>query len=321
MTSGTVIVTAVGNFIGYHVARQFAASGYRVIGSHHTPLSAMDPLRRARIAALRPTLAALVSLDITRADSVRALIAATRPCLWIHQAGLGANFASEDYDLAAANSINLLPLDPIFIGMGEIGGAVLITGSGMEYGAIASPHAEAGECLPESPYGLSRLAATLRTRQLAYRYRVPTRVARLYTVFGELDRDDRLVTRLIRRLARGEAVGLAPEVARDVCDVSDVALGYVRLAADVSHGSMFDIFNLSRGTPIPLVDLARLAARELGADDGLIFQDPSMLRVDEPPVMCGDSRKALARLSWTPRPLAEGLARLAKTEGRSALRV
>lgn len=319
MTTDAVVVTGVASFLGYHIARQFAASGYYVVGTHHTPLAAMDVLRRARIDALRPALSQLATLDIADGENIRALTAATRPRLWIHQAGIGANFASDQYDLAAANAVNLLPLAQIYAAVAEIGGAVIMTGSGMEYGAVASPQAEDAGCWPELPYGLARLAVTLRTRQLSHRYRVPTRIARVYTVFGELDRENCLVTRLYHRLARGEPVGLAPGVARDICDVSDIVMGYVRLAADIAHGPIFDIINLSRGSATSLVEVAQLVAQELGADPGLILHDPSMLRADEPPVVCGDSRKAFARLNWTPRPIAEGIKRIAKRRNRAPL--
>ncbi len=310
MTSDTVIVTGIGSFLGYHVARRLAEAGYRVVGTYCAPLEAGDSLRRTRIAALAPVVADLVRLDITEAKNVSALIAAARPQLWIHQAGIGRNFAGEDYNLADANAVNLLPLDAIYAGLGEVNGAFIVTGSGMEYGAAASPHREHTACWPDSPYGLARLAVTLRSRQLAHRYRVPTRVARVYTVFGELDREDRLVTRLIHSLARGEAIGLAPGVARDICDIADVASGYVELAAEVMHGPLFDIFNLSRGAATPLDELARLAANALSAKASLLFYDLATRRAGEPLVLCGASDKALARLSWAPQPVEHGLSRL-----------
>jgi nucleoside-diphosphate-sugar epimerase len=311
LTAETVIVTGVTTFLGCHIARAFAAAGYRVVGTFNTPPGKLDPLRRARWERVRDSLAARSPLDVTDPNQTQRLVMAEQPRLWIHQAGLGRNFASERYDLAEANRINLLPLDAIFLAMAKTGGAVLITGSGMEYGAIDCPHIEDAACWPESPYGLARLAATLRARQLAHRHRVPTRVVRVYTIFGELDGLDRLVMRLFRQLRCGARIGIAPGVSRDICDVADLADGYLRLAADCLRGPIFDIFNLSRGVAMPLFDLAQIAARQLGADPRLIFEDPSMLRPEEPPILCGDSHKALVRLGWAPRPIAEGLKRLA----------
>ena len=311
----TVVVTGVTNFMGFHLARAFAAAGYRVVGTYFTPPARLDVLRRARWDEVQASLAEAAALDMTDPAAVQALIAAAKPKLWVHQAGLGKDFAGDAYDLAAANRLNLLPLDAIFAGMGEAGGAVLAAGSSMEYGAADCPHQEAAACLPESPYGLAKLAATLRARQLAHRHRVPTRVARVYTLFGELDGPDRLVTRLFQRLKRGEQIGIAPGVARDICDVTDLATGYLRLAADCSRGPLFDVLNLSRGEAVPLLEFAALAARLLGADPALVAEDPAMLRPGEAPVIAGDSRKARLRLGWAPAPLEEGLRRLAGAAG------
>ena len=311
MKADTVIVTGIGNFLGCHVAHAFVHAGYRVVGTYHTPPERLDALRRARWNFVRPLLAQCVSLDITDSAAIRTLIETGQPRLWVHQAGLGKDFASDNYDLALANRINLMPLDAIYSGMQAVGGAVLGTGSGMEYGAAPCPHREDAACWPESPYGLAKLASTLRARQLAQRHGVPTRIVRVYTLFGELDGADRLVARLFMRLRAGERIGIAPGVSRDICDIADLAVGFVRLVADLGRGPIFDVFNLSRGEAMPLFDFARLAAQQLQSDPDLIFEDASMLRPREPAMISGDSSKALDRLGWAPRPLAEGLMRLA----------
>lgn len=317
MIRNSVVVTGVTSFLGYHIARTFAAADYGVIGTYCTPPQRLDSLRRTRWDRLQSSLTMCLPLDVTDADKVRDLIAAHRPQLWIHQAGLGKNFASVRYDIAEATRIGLLPLESIYENLAATGGALLATGSGMEYGTADCPHAEDGECLPESPYGLAKLTMTLRCRQLAHHYRVPTRIARVYTVLGELDAPDRLVARIFEQLCKGERIGVAPGVSRDVCDVADLAVGYLRIAADIARGPLFDIFNLSRGVAVPLFDLAKLAARQLQINPDLIFQDPAMVRAGESPAVYGDSRKALARLGWAARPVADGLLRLAR--GKSSI--
>lgn len=309
---GTVVVTSINSFLGYHLALAFKQASYDVVGTYHTSASAMTPLRRLRWERARASVSQCVQLDMTDANAVQMLIADARPQCWIHQTGLGHNFTSEDYDLAEATRLNLLPLTEIFSGMARIGGSVVMTGSGMEYGAAESPNQENAACLPQSPYGLARLSATLRARQLAQRFAVPTRVARVFTVFGHLDAEDRLVPRLFDNLRRGKAVGLAPGVARDICSVADVAQGFLRLASD--RGDLFDIFNLSCGTATPLFDIARLVATEVGADPALITEDISKVRIGEPQTICGSGFKAFTKLGWSARPLIEGIRHYANLE-------
>jgi nucleoside-diphosphate-sugar epimerase len=310
--SNTILVTGVTNFLGYHFARTFAGAGYDVVGTHHTPVERMEPGRRGRRDELQAASIPCHPLDVTDANAVREAIAEFRPRIWIQQAGLGSRYWSEDYDLSEANRINVMPLDAVYRGMAGAGGAVLITGSSMEYGHADSPHSEDGPCWPQSPYGLARLTATLRARQLAFRHRVPTRVGRVYTVFGEFDSPDRFVALLFERLRNGEKAAVAPGVARDICDVADVAAGYLRMAADCTRGPLFDIFNLSRGTATVLYDFALLVARQLKVDSRLVIEDPSTIRHGELPAVYGDNRRALVRLGWSPRPIMEGLARLAR---------
>jgi nucleoside-diphosphate-sugar epimerase len=85
-------------------------------------------------------------------------------------------------------------------------------------------------------------------------------------LFGELDSETRLVARLAQRLEAGQKIGVAPGAFRDICDVVDIVAGYVALAQDCRRGSIFDIFNLSRGTATELKDIALMVAAQIGAD-------------------------------------------------------
>ncbi len=306
----TVVVTGVSSFLGFHLARAFCAASWRVVGSYFTPPHEAAPLRRTRWEHLRPVLSAARQLDITDAEAVRAFIRAERPAVWVHQAGIGHNFCSDSYDLAEASRVNLIPLKAIYAGMSEVGGMVILTGSGMEYGLARVPYAEDMACWPQSPYGVSRLSATLYAGQLAHLLGVPTRVARIFTVFGEFDAEDRLVSRLLARLASGQTMEIAPGVARDICDVRDIAEGFKRLAEDCAHGPVFDVFNLSRGIATPLADIAHRAAELIGCAPGLIRTSSLAARRSEPLEMYGDSGKALARLGWKAKSADAGLARL-----------
>lgn len=310
MPASDVVLTGVTSFLGFHLAHAFSRAGFSVTGTCKTPPADMQPQRLARWRGLDTALASSAVLDITDRAALRAFILARRPRLFIHQAGLGANFASDDYDVDMATRLNLLPLEAIFASMAEVRGAVIVTGSGMEYGAAETPHREDSACWPQSPYGIVRLTATMRARQLALFYRVPARVARVYTVFGQHDEPFRVVPRIVAGLAGGETVGIAPGVARDVCDVVDVAAGYVALAGDCARGPLFDLFNLSRGEATPLRALADTIARFLGRDPALVREDPKFARANEPLILCGDSTKARERLGWAPRPIGEGIARL-----------
>src|SRR6185312_8137063 len=176
-----------------------------------------------------------------------------RPGIWVQQAGIGRDFALPNYNSALADRINVESLDGIYASLADSGARVILTGSGMEYGHVPPPCPEDAPCCPRTPYGISRLSATLRARALAERHNLTTRVARIFTVFGELDTPGRFVTRLIDNLAAERQVDIAPKTARDICDVRDVAQAYVRLAEADAGLERFEIFNVARGAAVSLM--------------------------------------------------------------------
>jgi nucleoside-diphosphate-sugar epimerase len=306
----TVVVTGITTFLGMHIAQAFSTAGWRVVGTFRTPPHRLDSLRAARWDRVAPVLHRAVALDLCHASKVRDLVEAAAPAVLVHQAGIGSGFALESYDLATAQRLHMQSLDAIFTAMARVGGAVVTTGSGMEYGDGPGSFSEEAACWPRSPYGLAKLTATLRARQLAFRFAVPTRVARVFTIFGELDAPDRLATRILERLRGGQAIHIAPSVERDICDVADVAEGFRALALDAAQPPLFDVVNLSHGSATPLTVLARLIADKLGADPALIVEDSTMVRANEAASLVGNSDKARARMGWAPHPIEHGIERL-----------
>lgn len=314
----TVIITGVTSFLGFHLAIAFDKMNYRVVGTCFTPSDNLDRLRGARLDGLRKNAIETRLLDIRDPCAIRRLIGSRMPDVWVQQAGIGRDFARPSYNLPRANEINVEALDNIYAGLAGSGCTLILTGSGMEYGLTPPPCFEDAFCLPRSPYGTNRLQATMRARQLSARYKLRTRVARIFTVFGELDSPDRLVTRLINSLAHGRDVSIAPNTARDICDVRDVARAYVRLAEEHPGLEPFEIFNICSGSSTSLREVALVTAALLEKDKGLIRENPAMMRPDELAELSGDSSKARKKIGWSASPIVGGLSRLIEQMDRQA---
>jgi nucleoside-diphosphate-sugar epimerase len=314
----TVIITGVTSFLGFHLAAAFAKANYRVVGTCFTPPDNLDRLRGARLDGLKKNAIETRLLDIRDPCAIHRLMESEMPDVWVQQAGIGRDFALPSYNVARANEINIEALDNIYAGLAGSGSTLILTGSGMEYGLAAPPCLEDAFCQPRSPYGTNRLQATMRARQLSARYKLRTRVARIFTVFGELDSPDRLVTRLINSLAHGRDVSIAPHTARDICDVRDVARAYVRLAEEHPGLEPFEIFNICRGSSTSLREVALVTAALLKKDKGLIREDPAMIRSDELAELSGDSGKARLKIGWSASPIMSGLGRLIEQVDREA---
>ena len=301
--SGRVVLTGASSFLGLHLGHAFAAAGWQVSAVHSRPLEAYGGERAERLRLLAP-LVQFVRADLRDPAALASLAETAAPALWVQQAGFADNHGSPDYDLATAHDLNVMMLPPLYRALAGTGCGVIMTGSSMEYAASEQANREDDACWPDTPYGLSKLAATLLARQLALRYGVPTRVARLYIPFGDHDNPRRLLPMAMAALAAGTPVDLSPCLQkRDVVPVADVCAGFLRLAEDLPR-TLFDIFNLCSGAARPLRDLLLDLARAKGADPSLLRFGAVPMRVGEPPMSYGDIARARALLGWSPTHLA-----------------
>lgn len=303
---GGVVVTGASSFVGCHLARGFAAAGWEVVATHSTPLDRYDGIRRARLDHAA-AVARLEALDLTDGGAIAAFVARVRPQVWIQHAGHATGYASSDYPLMDSLAVNLAPLEVLYPALAAIGAGLVVTGSAMEYAPSDTALAEDAPCLPDTPYGLSKLAETLRTRQLAVRYGVPTRVARLFIPFGPLDHPAKLLSQVVAALAAGRTVDLSAGLQqRDFVGVSDVVRGYGALVRDLPR-TLFDIFNLASGRAVALRGLLTQVAAEMGADPALLRFGALPMRPGEAPVQVADVAKAERLLGWIPVPLDQAV--------------
>ena len=302
----TAIVTGTSSFVGAHLARAFADAGYAVTATHSRPRDGYDGIRAQRLDFAAQS-AALAQLDVTDETAVKALARRVRPTLWVHHAGHAADYASPDYDAERGRAVNVQPLDAIFAAMSDSGGGVIITGSSAEYPSSDDANHEDDTGQPETPYGLSKRAETVRARDLAARTGVPTRIGRLYIPFGILDHPAKLLAQVISGLRAGTPVDLSPcTQRRDFIGVGDVTDAWLKMARDLARGG-FDVFNICSGEATELRALLLAVADALGADDRLLRFGARPMRPGEPPVSFGANAKARRMLGWTPRALDRAL--------------
>ncbi len=301
-----VVVTGATSFVGCHLARAFAAAGWRVTATHSRPLADYAGIAADRLDSLSGGVT-LARLDLRQPRSVAALVGQTAPALWVHHAGHATDYASPGYDLAGSLAVNVMPLDPLFAALRGTGCGVIVTGSGMEYSASDAACREDDACVPDTPYGLSKLAESLRARQLALETEVPTRVARLFIPFGSLDNPAKLLSQVVARLRVGQPVDLSSgQQRRDFLGIADLCAGYLALADDLPRAT-FDIFNLCSGQAVALRELLIQVAREMGASQDLLHFGALPMRPGEPAVAYGSMGKAATMLGFCPRPLDEAI--------------
>jgi nucleoside-diphosphate-sugar epimerase len=297
-----VVATGVSSFVGMHLARQFAGAGHRVVGTISKPRETYRDIRGERLRALEAS-AELVQLDVTDAAAVDALIERVAPTLWIHHAGHAVAYASYDYDLAQGFAANVAPLTHLYKSLAGKGCNVIVTGSSAEYSVSDAANREDDACWPDMPYGVSKLEETIRARQLALQFSVPTRVARLYIPFGTYDNPEKLLAQVVAGLRAGKTIELsACTQARDFLGISDLCAAYAALDADMSR-TLFDVFNICGGQAVVLREFLLDIATLMNADPALLHFGARPMRPGEAAFSFGSNEKARKILTWRPEDL------------------
>ena len=314
----TAVVTGASSFVGCHLAKEFARQGWAVTATLSRPREAYDGIWAIRLQQLEGRVS-WQTLDLRDEKAVREFIAQTGPNLWLHHAGHAANYGSPDYDLHAGHAVNVEPLAHIYAEFAKTGrGGVIVTGSSMEYADTDQACRETDECKPSTPYGRSKLEEAQTAAKLSERYRVPTRVARLFIPFGPLNAPGKVLPYVVENLKKGLPVELSPcTQRRDFLYIGEVTKAYGLLAGDLKRGGA-EIFNVSSGEAVTVRSLIEMIADRLGASRDLLGFGKRSMRPGEPEVSYGSCDKARKLLGWRPGTLGGGIAEFLRVEAAPA---
>lgn len=288
------LITGLDGFAGRHLAARLAARGDAVHGL----------VRRAApggVAAERHL------ADITDAEAVGRAVAAARPQLCFHLAGI-ASVPRAGADPAAALRVNALGTQHLLAAVARHAPAcrVVVVGSGAAYGAVeaaAQPVRETQPLAPLSPYGASKAAAEMIAMQWAGGAGLDVLRVRGFNHTGPGQGPGFVCADLGRQLvaARGPGpVGVTVgnlDAVRDFSDVRDVVDAYVALA---EHGARGAVYNVCSGIGRSIRSVLDALATAAGVAVEIAV-DPDRLRPAEVPVLVGDPTAARTVAGWAPR--------------------
>jgi UDP-glucuronate 4-epimerase len=300
-----VVVTGAAGFIGSHLCETLCASGVQVLGidcltDYYDP---MEKLRNLGDMAHLPGFS-FAEVDLRSGDLRSLLDGAT---VVFHQAGQpgvrmswGAGFS--DYCehnvkatqrlLEAAKSV----ATPRFV----------YASSSSVYGNAASyPTKETDLPRPNSPYGVTKLAAEHLCALYAANWAVPTVSLRYFTVYGPRQRPDMA----IRRLADCAVTGLPFTLfgdgrqVRDFTYVADVVSANIEAGfRDIAPGS---VVNIAGGSHVAMTELIGLVEDLAGAP---VAWERYATEAGDVQKTGGTTELAHRLLGWEPRvSLREGL--------------
>ncbi|MCU1495348.1 MAG: Nucleoside-diphosphate-sugar epimerase [Acidimicrobiaceae bacterium] len=299
------VVTGAAGFIGSHLAEQLVARGDSVLGidcfTNYYDVAAKRANVRRVSASARFELA---ESDLRTCDLVSLFSGADAIFHQAGQPGVRSSWSDGFRDYVDHNVLATQRVLEAALAAGV--GRVVYASSSSVYGnALAYPVSEADLPRPESPYGVTKLAAEHLCSLYAANYGLSTVSLRYFTVYGPRQRPDMAFRRLVESALTGQPFPLygTGHQVRDFTYVDDVVgANLLALAPEIPAGS---VMNVAGGTHAEMLQVIDLVADLVGRPVSL----------DRHPRQAGDVdrteasvKRATALLGWQPEvPLSEGL--------------
>jgi len=263
-----ILVTGGLGLIGHNVVRQLQAHGHEVVVTDTCtnygiiPQSEIDYLMVERRRRLAPS-TKIYQVDIADQVGMDNLMRSHRFDTVIHMASfprqkvVNANPMRGSY-VMSEGLLNLLELS----GRHDISRFVYISSS-MVYGDFTDDVREDAVCRPQGQYGIMKLAGEWLVRDYTRRGSFDHVIIRPSAVYGELDVEDRVISKFLLTAMRGGKLKVNGAMETlDFTYVEDAADGIV--AAALKPVARNKTYNVTKSHSWSLLDAAQLAVRIAG---------------------------------------------------------
>lgn len=248
---GKILVTGASGFIGTWLAEVLLGPGCDVVlAARHPPSEPKDALWKI----LKPR---WVILDVRQPGAVEALLEAERPDTVFHLAGTRGIGAPEGA-CVACTEVNVAATVRLLSAAKRVGVRRVVTvGSAEEYGRQPGPLQEDMPLLPETPYGVSKMAATRLAQLMATTEGCPVTVIRPFTVYGPGQPRSMFVAQAVECALAGKAFQMtAGTQRRDLVYAMDVVSSMI--VAATAPDVVGQVINAGTGKATPLREVAEL---------------------------------------------------------------
>jgi GDP-4-dehydro-6-deoxy-D-mannose reductase len=295
-----ILVTGAAGFAGSHLLDLLAAGDHRVVAWHRPGGHAPRPVPGVR----------WDGVDLLDRARVAEAIARLHPPVVYHCAGaahVGRSWDSTEPTFA----INVRGTHHLLDALerANVPARVLVPSSAMVYASASEPLTETHPLVPNSPYGVSKLAQEMLAQRTDGALAVV--IARPFNHVGPRQDPQFVASGFARRIADIEIGRWPPEISvgnlearRDLTDVRDTVRAYQLI---LERGEPGRPYNVCSGRAVPigeLLDLLLARARIPIA----VKTDPARYRPNDTPVLVGDPARLRDELGWTPAiPLEQTL--------------
>jgi GDP-4-dehydro-6-deoxy-D-mannose reductase len=290
-----IVVTGAGGFAGGHLIEALLARGGVDVEGWRRP-GPPEPSQTSSPIAWR-------DVDVLDPAAVRDALSAARPEIVYHCAGaphVGQSWATvrRTLETNVLGTHHILEADRLL----QLGARILVTGSAAVYRADPQPLTENAPTVPQTPYGLSKLAQ----EQLATRAAEEGQhvfVTRPFNHIGPRQSPSFAAASFARQIALAEA-GKAPQLLkvgnlsprRDFSDVRDTVRAYIAI---VDRGLPGVPYNVCSGIGVSMQSLLD-RMRASATVPVTVQQDSSLYRPADAAAIVGDATRLRRDTGWQP---------------------
>ena len=263
----TILVTGGLGLIGHNVVARLEQQGHRVIITDTKtnygiiPQDELDYLmieRRKKIATDR-----IYSIDISDLDGIDWIMRTHRPDAVVHLASFPRQKVVNANPQLGSQTMSQGLLNLLEAAKKHAVKRFVYISSSMVYGDFTDDVREDAECRPQGQYGIMKLAGEWLVQDYSRRGFFDHVIIRPSAVYGELDVEDRVISKFLLSAMRGGVLTVnGAEETLDFTYVDDAANGIV--AAALSDSTSNRTYNITKSHSWTLLTAAKLAVEIVG---------------------------------------------------------
>lgn len=268
-TKNKILVTGGLGFIGHNIVRSLCQLGHEIsiidISTNYglIPQAELDCIMQQRIDKISPLGPQIHHIDIADQHGVDQVMKNFRPQTIVHLASFPRQKVVNSDPILGSRTMSEGLLNLLEASKKHDVSKFVYVSSSMVYGDFTNDINEDALCRPQGQYGIMKLAGEWLVRDYTRRGNFDHVIIRPSAVYGELDVEDRVVSRYMLTAMRGGILkvnGLSETL--DFTHVQDVTNGIVSAAIKtVAHNKTY---NMTRGRSRSLLDAANLAVKIAG---------------------------------------------------------
>ncbi|MEO8083200.1 MAG: NAD-dependent epimerase/dehydratase family protein [Ardenticatenales bacterium] len=288
-----ILVTGAAGFIGSHLVDRLLADGRTVVGldcfTDYYPRAVKE---RNLAGAMGNHAFTLLEADLRTAD-LRPMLEGVDAV--VHEAAMGGLVRSWS-SFESYLTCNVLATQRLIEAITDVGVPHLVHASTSSIYGRASSGGEDRTPAPDSPYGVTKLAAEHLIQTYHRNFGLPMTILRYFSIYGPRQRPDMGYHIFIDRILRDQAITVLGDgtQSRGNTYVSDCVAATV---AAVDHGPTGEVYNIGGGETISALDAIHAIEAIIGRPARIEF---GPARAGEQAHALADTTKARVAFGWAP---------------------